>query len=382
MDEPVFDELKRYVAFSPADGERLRALHPHARPAFPEVAAEFYERILANEGARRVLTGGESSVGRLKVTLAAWMEELLAGPWDEAYYDKHARIGRVHVRIGMPQHYMFGAMNVVRRGLTGVADRVLAGQPDDLRLTRVALDKLLDLELAIMLHTYREDLEAQHARAERLSTFGQLVGSIGHELRNPLGVMETSLYILKGRMGGDATAAKHAARIGEQLGIANRIISDLLDMIRDKPLVTEQVPLAAVVQDAAAAVHRPEGVALSVEGLGGLPAIPGDPLQLRQVFVNLLDNAVHAVGAAGTVRVTGSVDEGDLLLAVEDSGPGVDPAAQRRLFEPLVTTKAKGIGLGLALVKRILERHGGQIAYEPRGLGARFAVRLPLKGRT
>src|SRR5438477_4934393 len=98
-----------------------------------------------------------------------------------------------------------------------------AGQ---LRTVRLALGKILDLELAIMLHTYREDLLAQQAKSERLATFGQMVGFIGHELRNPLGVIESSLYILKGRTGGDERAAKHADRIAEQVGLANRIVTD------------------------------------------------------------------------------------------------------------------------------------------------------------
>jgi signal transduction histidine kinase len=94
--------------------------------------------------------------------------------------------------------------------------------------------------------------------------------------------------------------------------------------------------------------------------------------------VNLLDNALHAAGPAGAVRVDGSVRDGQVRLAVEDNGPGVDAVIRRRLFEPLVTTKEKGIGLGLALVKRILERHDGSIAYEPvPSGGARFVVQLP-----
>jgi signal transduction histidine kinase len=127
------------------------------------------------------------------------MEQLLRGPWDEDYYLLRCRIGRVHVRISLPQHYMFGAMNLLRQEFNRIIDEHYAGQFERMRATREALEKILDLELAIMLHTYREDLLIQQARNERLSTFGQLVGSIGHELRNPLGVIETSLFILKNR---------------------------------------------------------------------------------------------------------------------------------------------------------------------------------------
>ncbi|MBK9518810.1 MAG: histidine kinase [Anaeromyxobacter sp.] len=377
MAETVFEELKRYVEFGPPDGERLRALHAAALPHLQEIAEVFYERILRHEEASKVLHGGESQVGQLKVSLVAWMDSLLRGPWDEAYWLHRYTIGRVHVRIGMPQHYMFGAMNVIRGELDRLVVERLPGSPAQ-EPTRAAVGKILDLELAIMLHTYRDDLLAQQARVERLSTFGQLVGSIGHDLRNPLGVIETSLFILRGRIGEDERAVKHVARIKEQVDVANGIITNLLDMIRNKPLTREAVRLAEVVAGAVTSVKRPDGVTLAVEGVDGLPTVEGDAVQLRQILFNLLENAVHAASPAGAVLVRGRRGEGQVLLDVEDSGPGVDPATRRRLFEPLITTKAHGIGLGLALVKRIAERHGGGVEYSERaGGGARFTVRLP-----
>jgi signal transduction histidine kinase len=378
MPETVFDELKRYVAWSEEDERALRALHGASTSQFQRLADAFYDRILAHEGARTALAGGESQVGHLKVTMVAWLDTLLAGPWDEAYWENRSRIGRVHVRIGLPQHYMFGAMNVHRVGLAGIAYDAFHRDPPQLQRVRNALGKVLDLELAVMLHTYREDLLAQNARAERLSTFGQLVGSIGHDLRNPLGVIETSLYILRGRVGEDERARKHLDRISEQLGVANGIITNLLDMIRNRPLQRERVRVGEVVTRAAGSVKRPAGVAVALEGLDGLPDVDGDPVQLRQVFVNLLENAVYAASPQGAVAVRATTANGTVEVHVEDTGPGVDPATQRRLFEPLITTKEKGIGLGLALVKKIAERHGGSVAYSDRTEGgARFTVRLP-----
>ncbi|GEJ59162.1 sensor histidine kinase [Anaeromyxobacter diazotrophicus] len=377
MEETLFDELKRYVGWSEVDERALRALHASAAPHFPAVAEVFYATILGHEGAKRSLTGGESQVGHLKITLQRWLDTLLRGPWDEAYYQNRSRIGRYHVRIELPQHYMFGAMNVVRRELNAIVDDTYRTSPDALKTVREALGRILDLELAVMLHTFREDLVAQSARAERLATFGQLVGSIGHDLRNPLGVIETSLFILRGRVGADERVKKHLDRIGDQLGVANGIITNLLDMIRNRPLVKERVRLEQVVAGAVDAVMRPEAMRFRAEGLAGLE-VEGDPGQLRQVFVNLLSNAVEAASPAGAVSIAASREDGRITVAVEDSGPGVDPAVARRLFEPLITTKERGIGLGLALVKRIVERHGGSVAYEPpAGGGARFLVHLP-----
>jgi two-component system, NtrC family, sensor histidine kinase HydH len=377
MAETVFEELRRYVNFDGADEDALRRFLPLAAPHFQRVAERFYDRILSHEEASKVLHGGESQVGQLKVTLVGWMDSLLTGPWDERYWEHRYQIGRVHVRIGMPQHYMFGAMNVIREALEQLA-RDLVPSPADREATRTALGKVLDLELAIMLHTYRDDMLAQQARVERLSTFGQLVGSIGHDLRNPLGVIETSLFILKGRLGEDERARKHADRIKEQLDVANGIITNLLDMIRNRPLAREPVDLAEVVTAAAQSVARPPGVALAMDGVAGLPALQGDPVQLRQILVNLIENAVYASSPVGTVTVRGRREPEAVVISVEDTGPGVDPATRRRLFEPLITTKERGIGLGLALVKRIAERHGGSVGYSDRqGGGACFSVRLP-----
>jgi two-component system sensor histidine kinase HydH len=377
--ETLFEELKRYLEWTGEDEAALRRLHVEAAPHFARIADQFYDRILTHEGARAALIGGESRVGHLKVTLIAWMDRLLSGPWDDEYFAVRCRIGRVHVRIALPQHYMFGAMNQLRRALGELIGTAFADRPEEMDALQVALGKALDLELAIMLHTYREDLLAQQQQKERLAIFGQLVGSIGHELRNPLGVIESSLYVLQQRAAGDARAEKHVERIGQQVRLSNGIIASLLDMIRDRPLTRGPTSLAQIVADVMAAVTVPPGVRVTVAGLDGLPQLHADGAQLRTVVMNLVQNAIQAAGAEGELAVRGAAVEDGVGLGVEDSGPGVDTQTLRRLFEPLVTTKAAGVGLGLALVKRIVDRHGGSVGYAPRtGGGARFVVRLPL----
>jgi signal transduction histidine kinase len=312
------------------------------------------------------------------VTLVQWLERLLSGPWDEAYFEARCRIGRYHVRIGLPQHYMFGAMSVVRRELGGIVREAYWEKPELHEPARLALGRILDIELAIMLHTYREDLLAQQARVERLSTFGQLAASIGHELRNPLAVIEGALHLLR-RATDAGRIVQLLDRAEQHLGIANGVITGLLDMVREKPLARGRVAMDGVVAEAASSVANLRDVRYAAEGLADL-VVEGDSVQLRQVFVNLLTNAVEASPRPEDVRVCGSrcPVSGQVVIAVEDTGPGVDAATARRLFEPLTTTKKHGTGLGLALVKQILERHGGSIAYEPRaGGGARFTVRLP-----
>jgi two-component system sensor histidine kinase HydH len=133
------------------------------------------------------------------------------------------------------------------------------------------------------------------------------------------------------------------------------------------------VRLREVVEAAALQLH----LSIDLAPLAQMPEVRGDPSQLRQVFVNLLQNAQQAAGPEGAVTLDAGIEPAQVAVGVSDSGPGVDASVRARLFEPLVTTRQKGIGLGLALVKRILERHGGGVAYEPRGKGARFVIRLP-----
>lgn len=376
----LFLELQRYIGFGPDDERRLRALHPKVQPAFPAIIDAFYARILEHDDARAVLARGEREVGRLKGSLLRWLDELFSGPWDEGYVQRRARIGRVHVQISLPQHYMVAAMNLVRLKLREQLSALLDQSPESVA-ARDSVQRVLDLDLALMLHTYREDLEARNARAERLATFGQLVGSIGHELRNPLGVIETSLYVLKSRSGDEARTTKHLDRISQQVVLANDIITQLLELIRERPLARQQVRLGPLLTEVCATIAVPTGVAVSLVGEHEAWAVEGDPTQLRQVITNLLDNALDAASPKGAVRCSLlALGANQVLLVVEDTGPGVDPSVRSRLFEPLVTTKPRGIGLGLALVRRIVERHEGSIEVDRGALGgARFTVTVPVK---
>ncbi|AUX35397.1 sensor histidine kinase [Sorangium cellulosum] len=162
--ETLFDEIKRYVRFDEEDAGRLAAFHAHAAPHFPRIAGEFYDRIREHEGAHDVFTG-EDQVERLKRSLVRWMTRICTGPYDEAYFDEAAKIGRIHVRVGLPQRYMFTAMTLIRLAFDEIAEGARFAQAI---AVRSAVSKVLDLELAIMLETYRDDFLARAQRAERL----------------------------------------------------------------------------------------------------------------------------------------------------------------------------------------------------------------------
>ncbi len=375
--EHLLDEIKRYVGFGPDDEASLHALAPRLAPHFARIADDFYDHILKHPGASAAITGGQAQVERLKGKLRDWMELCFTGPWDEAYFERRAGIGRVHVQIRLPQQYMFTAMNVMRGHF---ADAVLdsARDPTQARAELHAMNRLLDLELAIMLHTYREDYVAQVKRSERLATFGQLVASIGHELRNPLGVMESSLFMVRARAPEDAKLRRHLDRIGEQIALSNKIISDFLDLIRDRPREPARAALVDLIHGAAASIPWPADARFTVDAPTELPNVRVDVDQVRQIFTNLLANAAEAAGAGGEVRAIARAADGEVAVVVGDSGAGIPPEVRARLFEPLVTTKPRGTGLGLALCRRLAEANGGSIRLVAGPLpGAAFEVRLP-----
>jgi signal transduction histidine kinase len=329
---------------------------------------------------REVITGGQAQVERLKRTLALWMEEFLAGPWDQAYLERRARIGRRHVEINLPQEYMFTAVNVIRGHFAAVVLSARSSLGDaGVSAAIHAMDRLFDMELAIMLHTYRDDLLARMQRRERLATYGQLMASIAHEIRNPLEVIESSLFLLRKENPTEASV-RHLEQIHEQVLLANRIISNLLEMLRERPPVRERIAPRALLESAAASVRAPDGTDLTIEDAIGPEQILVDVDQIRQVLVNLLRNAYEAIEKRPrrVVRLFARREGAHAALLVEDSGGGVDPAVVPRLFEPLVTTKPTGIGLGLALSKKFVVQNGGSVALEPLPDGARFVLRFPI----
>lgn len=164
--ETRFQELKRYVRLDERDGRLLRELGELARPELPRIAEEFYDRIREHEDAHAVLTG-EEQIQRLQRSLVSWLSRVLSGTYDEQYHEQTSIIGRVHVRIGLPQRYMLTAMALIRVELLRIADRALGAAAGP---TRDALVRVLDLELAIMLEAYKDSFVArleQVARQER-----------------------------------------------------------------------------------------------------------------------------------------------------------------------------------------------------------------------
>jgi signal transduction histidine kinase len=373
----LFAEVTGYIGFGPEDSARLEAFLPFAAPHFDRISEHFYARILAHPQAHEAISGGDEQIIRLKRTLVEWMRSGLAGPHDERFCERRARIGYVHVRIGLPQRYMITAMNVMRLDFREIAHAAFSDPTmrDDLL---VSLDRLFDLELAIMLETYKLEAEDRLRRRERLATIGQLAASIGHDLRNPLSVMESSLYILRRRLSDDDRATKHVDKIAHQIHECDGIITRLLEMARDQSPRRETISGAELIESALQSARVPDRFEIVREGLADLE-LWVDAALLKQAIINLVINSVQAQrGAEGHICIRAHVQDGDVVLSVQDAGPGFNLDTLPVIFEPLVTTKPTGTGLGLALVKSVVERHGGHVSANnrPEG-GAEVHLHLP-----
>ncbi|RJS24971.1 histidine kinase [Corallococcus sp. H22C18031201] len=357
MSDIPHDEAPRDLDLGPEDARALTEVRAALQAELPRIAQSLASRLRAHA----VLGASAREVPALESGLLDGLAALLASPSPAPWWDAAS---------GLSPTVVLGAARQVREAL----EAHLGTVPES---ARAALRRRLDVEVASILQLR----QAQRAREARLASVGELVGAIGHELRNPLAVLGTSVTVLEARpeLARDERVRRILSGMGEQVRLAGRIVSGLLGLVRDAPIAWHAVALTDLWAESLEAVPRPEGVGLHAQGLDGLAPVAGDAVLLRQVFVNLLENAVAAVGTRGTVALSASRDGAMIEIALEDSGPGVDAALRHRLFEPLVTNKARGTGLGLALVRRLVERHGGHVRYAPRsGAGARFVLRLPV----
>jgi signal transduction histidine kinase len=267
-----------------------------------------------------------------------------------------------------------------------------------------------ELELIVEERT-RELVDAQEelVRKEKLSILGQLSGSVGHELRNPLGVMSNAVYFLQMVLAdADETTKEYLEMIKKEIDNSQRIITDLLDFARTKPPQVRAVTALDLVNESLGRCAIPDNVELRSDLPDTLPKVSVDPLQMGQVLQNLVTNAVQAMPNGGaltvaarlisecgirnaelnaetndsTLRIPHSAFDGNFIeISVADTGEGIAPENMKKLFQPLFTTKAKGIGLGLVVCRNLTEANGGRLTVESRqGEGTTFTVVLPVEG--
>ncbi len=264
--------------------------------------------------------------------------------------------------------------------------RLLAGYTIDITERRHAEEEihLLNASLEQRVEQRTKELhmiQDQLLRQERLAVLGQLAGGVGHELRNPLAVINNAAYYLKLiQPDADEKVKQYLSMIEKETRTADKIITDLLDFARVKSVEKEPVAALDLVEHMLARFSIPEDVQVKIKTPRTLPRLCVDIRQVEQVLGNLAVNACQAMKDGGSLTISGAVHGKELAIAVKDTGVGISPENMEKIFEPLFTTKLKGIGLGLAVSRKLAEANGGRIeARSHPGKGSTFTLYLPIE---
>ena len=227
------------------------------------------------------------------------------------------------------------------------------------------------------------DAQEQLVRHEKLSVLGQMASSVGHELRNPLAVMTSALYYLRlVQPNADEKIKQYLGMIEQEVRTSEKIISDLLDFARVKSVDREAVSVSDLIFRTLERFPVPESVQSILDIPADLPQVYVDPRQMTQVLGNLVVNACQAmapVRSGGKLSIIGNIQNNMIIIVVKDNGAGISPENMKKIFDPLFTTKVKGIGLGLAVSQKLVDANGGSIQVESEaGVGSAFTVSLPI----
>jgi len=258
----------------------------------------------------------------------------------------------------------------------------------DITETRLAEEKINALNAELEERVARRTRELSEAQdkivsQEKLAVLGQLAGGVGHELRNPLGVISNAVYFLKMHQPEmDAKVVQYLEMIETETRTAEKIITDLLEFARVKSVVRETVSVSDLVEFTLSRRTAPFNISIIKDLPADLPRVNVDPRQISQILENLVVNGFQAMPEGGELCIHGKPAVKDdrifVSLSVHDSGSGISKENMGKLFEPLFTTKTKGIGLGLAVCRKLIEINEGWIEVESEeGKGSVFTVHLP-----
>jgi signal transduction histidine kinase len=274
---------------------------------------------------------------------------------------------------------------VLRFIILSLAGNVVSTLSEALRTQSAKYRKAAE-ELAEANRSLRE-AEAAVRRSDRLAALGQLSAGLAHELRNPLGTIRASAEMLARSVpAGDDVAREVAGFIASEVDRSNSLVTRFLDFARPLQLKLARADLAEVLDRAVALVERdtpPHRVTVYKNYSPDLAPFPFDAELMERVFYNLLLNAAQASPEGGAITLKTRRVDTTAEVAVIDRGQGIDPKIREQIFNPFFTTKSNGVGLGLAIVSKIVDEHGGRMAVESEpGKGSVFRVLLPIQQKT
>ena len=297
--------------------------------------------------------------------------------------------GETSAKPGVPRQWVFSMFPIRLADQTISAAGVVIVETTERMQAEEELKRLNEeLEMRVEARTAElQQAQDELIRKERLATLGQLTATVGHELRNPLGTMRTSLYVLQNRLDlDDADVRQTVERLDRNITRCDNIIDELLDYTRVTNLDRTPTALDDWMSELLDELEDANGVTVhrNLDSIGTVVAFDRD--RMRRVIVNLYDNARQAIAEAGVattrehrLTVASRTTKDRVELIISDTGPGMEPEVHAKAFEPLYSTKGFGVGLGLPIVKQIMDQHGGGIVIESEpGSGTRVVIWLPV----
>lgn len=246
------------------------------------------------------------------------------------------------------------------------------------------LENKLDLHMKHLEKLVSQQVE-QLKNAERLSAIGQTAGMIGHDIRNPLQAIWNETYMTKRCVDhlpeseDKNSIIEGIGTIEENLSYIDKIVADLQDFAKPPKPTLEQIAIEKIIHETISGMNIPETIRVSLMLEDGSLALMTDRIYVKRILTNLVSNAIQAMANGGTISVKVKRNKNKALLSVEDTGQGIPLEVRDKIFMPLVTTKAKGQGFGLAVVKKLTEALKGNVTFESEiGKGTRFNIELPL----
>jgi PAS domain S-box-containing protein len=327
------------------------------------VSLDFDGRIInVNEGACRLFQRPESEMIGQDFNLLIR---------DTEYREKRRIIARSTYRTG---HWR-GEVEILRKDGTAAAALLSTAKIIDEQGKPIGfVSSFKDL-------TETKAMQHKVLQSEKLASLGQMAAGVAHEIRNPLGSIKMSLRLLRDELR-DAEEVETVEHIRDAVGSMEVIVNELLDYTREIALQMDDYDVSRIVRSAVFGMEedwKRKGVGVTVTDGGGTCSATVDGIRIKQVVTNIVKNAVEAAPAGGgrvEVRISGK--DGFVHLEVADDGPGMHPDELSKVFQPFYTTKAQGVGLGMPIVKRLVELHGGEVRVASEsGKGTAVTVKLP-----
>lgn len=241
-------------------------------------------------------------------------------------------------------------------------------------------------EYATQMEKLAEERAKELTRAERLAAIGQTAGMVGHDIRNPLQAIAGEVFLCKEEMENvsDEETKKNMREsllsIEQNLYYIDKIVADLQDYTKPLKPNLETINIEHTIEEALLIVTIPNNLQVNIKIQENFPNLTGDQAMLKRALTNLIQNAVQAMPSGGQLRITAEHTHNIACISIQDTGEGIPPEIKGKLFTPLFTTKSKGQGFGLAVVKRLIEAQDGTITYKTtKGKGTTFTIQLPTK---